>query len=53
MNNQTTIEKMKQMRLQGMAESHYTNTQNNLYQDYTIDSYTTMLIVEKPVILTT
>ena len=44
MNNQTTIEKMKQMRLQGMAESHYTNTQNNLYQDYTIDSYTTMLI---------
>ena len=32
------------MRLQGMAESHYTNTQNNLYQDYTIDSYTSMLI---------
>jgi len=43
MNNQTTIEKMKQMRLQGMAESHYLNSQNHLHQDYTLDQYVAML----------
>ena len=44
MNNQTTIEKMKQMRLQGMAEYHYTNSQNHLHQEYTIDQYIALLI---------
>ncbi len=44
MNNQTTIEKMKQMRLGGMADMHYTNTQNNINVEYTIDQYVAMLI---------
>lgn len=44
MNQQTTIEKMKSMRLKGMAQSHYSNIENNLYQDYTIDQYTAHLV---------
>jgi len=44
MNNQHTIEKMKQMRLGGMAQMHHTNSTNNLNQDYTIDQYVAMLI---------
>lgn len=44
MNNQHTIEKMKQMRLGGMAQMHHTNTTNNLNQDYTIDQYVAMLV---------
>ena len=44
MNNQNTIEKMKQMRLGGMAEMHYTNTKNNINREYTIDQYIAMLV---------
>jgi len=44
MNNQTTIEKMKQMRLSAMAQMHYTNTQNNINMEYTIDEYVSMLV---------
>jgi DNA replication protein DnaC len=44
MNNQNTIEKMKQMRLSGMAQMHYTNINNNINMDYTIDQYITMLV---------
>lgn len=44
MNNQTTIEKLKQMRLSGMAEMHYTNTLSNINQQYTIDQYVAMLV---------
>ena len=44
MNNQKTIEKMKQMRLSGMAQMHYTNITNNINMDYTIDQYITMLV---------
>ena len=44
MNNQNTIEKMKQMHLVGMAETHYTNIQNNINREYTIDQYVTMLV---------
>jgi DNA replication protein DnaC len=44
MNNQNTIEKMKQMRMGGMAEMHYTNTQNNINLEYTIDQYVAMLV---------
>jgi DNA replication protein DnaC len=44
MNNQNTIEKMKQMRLAGMAQMHYTNINNNINMDYTIDQYITMLV---------
>jgi DNA replication protein DnaC len=43
MNTQTTIEKLKAMRLKGMAELHYASTQNNLYTDYTLDQYTALL----------
>jgi DNA replication protein DnaC len=44
MNNQTTIEKMKQMRLGGMAEVHYTSTTDNINHGYTIDQYVAMLV---------
>ncbi len=44
MNNQTTIEKLKQMRLNAMAQMHYSNIQNNLHQDYTIDEYVSLLV---------
>lgn len=44
MNNQNTIEKMKQMRLGGMAEMHYTNIKSNINLDYTIDQYVGMLV---------
>ena len=44
MNQQMTIEKMKSMRLGGMAQIHYSNLENNLYQDYTLDQYTALLV---------
>ncbi len=44
MNNQNTIERMKQMRLSAMADMHYTNTTSNINLDYTIDQYVGMLI---------
>ncbi len=44
MNNQNTIEKMKQMRLSGMAQMHHTNITNNINLDYTIDQYIAMLV---------
>ena len=44
MNNQTTIEKMKHMRLGGMAQMHYTNINSNINLDYTIDQYVGMLV---------
>ena len=44
MNNQNTIEKMKHMRLSGMAHMHYTNINNNINLDYTIDQYVGMLV---------
>lgn len=44
MNHHPTIEKMKQMRLNAMAETYYNSRQNNLHQDYTIDQYLALLI---------
>ena len=44
MNNQNTIEKMKQMRLSGMAQMHHTNTSSNINLEYTIDQYVSMLV---------
>lgn len=44
MNNHTTIEKMKQLRLQGMAQTHYAAVHEKLYSDYTTDEYTALLI---------
>lgn len=44
MNNHSTIEKMKQMRMTGMAQAYYNNIQSANYQDYTIDQYIAMLV---------
>ena len=44
MNNHGTIEKMKQMRLMGMANTHYTSMQTSNYQDYTKDQYLALLV---------
>lgn len=44
MNNQSTIEKMKQLRLHAMAENYHNSVQNNLHRDYTLDQYLAMLI---------
>jgi len=44
MNQQLTIERMKLMRLQGMAQTHHQNLQDKLYTDYTLDQYTSLLV---------
>lgn len=44
MNGHQTIEKMKTMRLQGMAQTHYQYLQDSLYQEYTLEQYTSLLI---------
>lgn len=43
MNTQMTIEKLRSMRLTGMADTHHNSTQNNMYTDYTIDQYVALL----------
>lgn len=44
MNNNATIEKLRQMKLLGMAEAHYGNMQLSNSQEYTIDQYLAMLV---------
>lgn len=44
MNSQTTIEKMKQMRLYAMADLYYRSLQEGLYSDYTLDQWLAMLV---------
>jgi len=44
MNNHTTIEKMKHLRLNGMAQVHYAAIHEKMYIDYTLDEYTALLI---------
>jgi len=44
MNQQTTIEKMKQMRLLGMATVYHQSLTEHLYQDYTQDQFTALLV---------
>ena len=44
MNNHTTIEKMKHLRLQGMAQVHYAAIHEKMYADYTQDEYTALLV---------
>lgn len=44
MNNNVTIEKMKQMRLSAMAQAYYNNIQSANYHNYTIDQYIAMLV---------
>ncbi len=44
MNNQTTIEKMKQMKMHAMAKMHYASVHQNIYTDYTPDEYIALMI---------
>lgn len=44
MNHQTSIEKMKQMRLTAMAETYYNSLQTGMYKDYTIDQFIALLV---------
>lgn len=44
MNQQTTIEKMKHMRLLGMASTYHQSLTKHLYQDYTQDQFTALLV---------
>lgn len=44
MNNHTTIEKLKHLRLHGMAQVHYAAVHEKMYADYTQDEYTALLV---------
>jgi DNA replication protein DnaC len=44
MNNHTTIEKMKHLRLHGMAQVHYAAIHEKMYANYTQDEYTALLV---------
>jgi len=44
MNNQSTIEKMRHMRLTAMAETYHNSQQGNLCQDYTTDQFISLLV---------
>lgn len=43
MNNNETLEKLKQMRLVAMAQLHRQHTENNRYSEYTPDEYLALL----------
>jgi len=43
MNNYQTIEKLKTLYLKGMAKTHQQHLQDNLYSDYTLDQYLSLL----------
>ena len=44
MNQQTTVEKMKNLRLFGMAETYHQSLKEHLYRDYTLDQFTALLV---------
>lgn len=44
MNQQQTVEKMRQLRLYGMADMHYKNIKEGLGSDYTLDEYIAILV---------
>lgn len=44
MNNHTTIEKMKQLRLHGMAQIYHANITEKVYSDYTTDELIGLLV---------
>jgi len=44
MNTQSTIEKMKQMRFNGMSELYHRVLKDNLYRDYTQDEFIGLLV---------
>ena len=43
MNNYQTIDKLKTLYLKGMASTHHQHLQDNLYSDYTLDQYLSLL----------
>ena len=47
MNQQLTIEKMKSMRLSGMAETYYSSFNDKLHQDYTQDQFIALLVEQE------
>lgn len=44
MDNHTTIEKMKQMRMYAMAQVHYSSMHEGMYSDYSTDEYLALLV---------
>lgn len=44
MNQNSTIEKMKHLRLFGMASAYHQSFTDHLYQDYTLDQFTALLV---------
>jgi hypothetical protein len=44
MNNQTTIEKMKQLRLPAMSELYHRAMHEKNFPDYTIDQFIALLV---------
>jgi len=47
MDQQQTIERMKSMRLAGMAQAHYAHLHEQLYQGYTLDQYVDLLVEQE------
>lgn len=47
MDQQQTIERMKSMRLAGMAQTHYAHLHEQLYQGYTLDQYVGLLVEQE------
>lgn len=47
MDHHQTIERMKSMRLAGMAQTHYAHLHEQLYQDYTLDQYIALLVEQE------
>jgi len=47
MNNQNTIEKMKQMHLSAMAQTYHNSIENNIYKDYTTDQFIALLVEQE------
>jgi len=47
MNNYQTIEKLKTLYLSGMVNIHQQHVRNNLYSDYTLDQYLSLLADEE------
>jgi len=43
MNNYQTIEKLKTLYLKGMVDTHQQHLHDNLYSDYTLDQYLSLL----------
>ncbi len=47
MNQQMTVEKMKSMRLTGMAQVYYSHLADKLYADLTRDEYVALLVQQE------